>query len=144
MKDLTESLVMKPALKKSEKEVEDERKREFETFGFYLSNHPASKYNDKNITKLENIAQKFDQYIKCIVLIEQIRVIETKKKEAMAFIEASDETKNSDFVAFPKIYPQLNGLKKNDLVLIEGRVTKRYDKYQINIINIKKQLGVRI
>ncbi len=137
--DLDESLVLKPTLKKVEKEEMDNRTREFEMFGFYISNHPSSKYNDPSIMKLENIKAHFDSYVKCVVMIENIRRIETKKKEPMAFLSCSDETHSADFVVFKNVYPLLNNLAKNDFVWIEGRVTKRFDNYQINVINITKQ-----
>lgn len=139
MKDI--DIVMKPTLKRVEDKTTDERKREYDTFGFYLSNHPASKYNSKEITKLENIEVKFDKFIKCVVIVENIRQIETKKKEPMAFIHGSDETGSRDFVVFANVFPLLNGIQKNDLILIEGKVTKRFDKYQINVSNITRSKG---
>lgn len=139
IKEMDDDLIIKPTLKRVEEKDTDERKREIETFGFYLSNHPSSKFNHPNITKLETMEKHFDKMIKCVVVIEQIRSIETKKKEPMAFIQASDETECKDFVVFPKIYPLIQGLKKNDLILVEGRVTKRLDKYQINVTNITRQ-----
>ena len=57
----------------------------------------------------------------------------------MAFVHASDETGSCDFVVFHNVFPLLNQLNKNDLVLIEGRVTKRFDKFQMNVTNIIKQ-----
>lgn len=139
LEEVEDNIVMKPALKQAKGEEEDERERELQTFGFYLSNHPSSKFNAPDITKLEQIEKKFDQYIKCIVVIDNIRSIETKRKEPMAFIHASDETKDADFVAFSNTYPLLKNIQKNDLVQIEGKVTKRFDKYQINVTNIMKQ-----
>ncbi len=131
--------VSKPKLFPVEEETIDEKEIEFRTFGFYISNHPATKYIDKSITKLENISKNFDKYIKCVVVIESIRQIETKQKVPMAFIKASDETAESDFVLFHQCISFIKDLKKNDLVLIEGKVTKRFDKYQIEIHNIIKQ-----
>lgn len=139
IKDMADTLVMKPTLKRVSTEEDDERKRELDTFGFYLSNHPSSKFNAPDITKLENIEKKFDKYIKCIVVIESIRTIETKRKEPMAFVHASDETVGADFVVFTNMYSLLTNIRKNDLVQIEGKVTKRFDKYQINVTNIIKQ-----
>jgi len=137
--DLDASFVMKPNLKRSNEEEVDDRTREMATFGFFLSNHPSSKYQDITITKLEKIAEKFDKYVKCVVVIEGIRKIETKKKEPMAFVHASDESGDMDFVVFSSVYPLLSKIEKNDLVLIEGKVSKRFDKYQINVTNITKQ-----
>ncbi len=139
VKDLDESLVMKPSIKAYPEDSEDDlRQKEYEAFGFYITNHPASKFKDSTITKLENIKTYFDKNIKTVVLIEKINKIKTKNNEEMAFILGSDETSSADFVIFPKQKVLLETLKKGDLVLIFGRVTKRFDKYQININNIIK------
>ena len=56
----------------------------------------------------------------------------------MAFLSGSDETQSADFVVFKNAYSFLTGLTKNDFVKIEGKVTKRFDNYQINVMNITK------
>lgn len=139
VKDLDESLVMKPSIKEyKEDSEEDLRQKEYEAFGFYITNHPSSKFKDSTITKLENIKQYFDKNIKTVVLIEKIHKIKTKNNEEMAFLTVSDETGNADYVIFPKQKNLLDDLKKGDLVMAFGRVTKRFDKYQVNINNILK------
>ena len=139
VKDLDESLVMKPTIKEySDLDEEDLRQKEYDAFGFYITNHPASKFKDNTITKLEDIKKHFDKNIKTVVLIERINKIKTKNNEEMAFLTASDETGVADFVIFPKQKVLLETIKKGDLILVFGRVTKRFDKYQININNILK------
>lgn len=131
-------LQLAPILKEYE-DVEIKNKRELDSFGFYITNHPASVYQDKSIMKLKNIMAFFDKYIRCIVLIENIKKTKTKNNDDMAFMEASDETGSSSFVIFKKQISLLSDLKVGDIVLIEGRVTKRFDKYQINVNNITKK-----
>jgi len=139
VKDLDESLVMKPLIKEYSEDSEDVlRQKEFESFGFYITNHPASKFIDNTITKLNDIKNHFDKNIKTVVLIERINVIKTKNNEDMAFLTASDETGNAEFIIFPKQKMLLENIKKGDLILVFGKVTKRFDKYQININNIIK------
>ena len=139
VKDLDESLVMKPSVKEYPEDSDDVlRSNEYDAFGFYITNHPASKFKDKTITKLENINKMFDRTIKSVVLIEKINKIKTKNNEDMAFITASDETGVSDFVVFPKQKALLDDIKKGDVIMAFGRVTKRFDKYQVNINNILK------
>jgi len=139
VKDLDESLVMKPSIKEYSEDSEDDlRQKEYEAFGFYITNHPASKFKDSTITKLENVEKNFDKNIKTVVLIEKIHKIKTKNNEEMAFISGSDETATQDFVIFPKQKSLLDNIKKGDLILVFGHVTKRFDKYQININNILK------
>lgn len=141
MSALDESFVMKPSLEAKEEYEEDIlREKEYESYGFYLNNHPVSKYIDKNIIKIESVDKYFDKHIKCVVLVENIRTIKTKKGDNMAFVTASDETGDIDFVAFPTAYYMIAPLKKNDIISVQGRVTKRFDNYQINIdfLNIVK------
>lgn len=136
--DLDESLVMKP-----DYEVVDEygdtelMGRELNTFGYFVTNHPASKYTD-GIMKIKDIKKYFDKYVDSVVIINSIRKIKTKKAEDMGFIMGSDETDTCDFIIFPKNNKYLTYLKKDDLVKIRGQVTRRIDKYQIVVSNIEK------
>lgn len=137
--DLDESLVMKPIMEEKD-EYQDSilMSKELEVFGYYVTNHPSSKYNGKDILKLENIEKFFDKNIKTVVIINNIRKIRTKNNEEMAFVLASDETASKDFVIFPKKIHLLNNFKKNDLCIIYGKVEKRIDMYQIIISNVEK------
>lgn len=135
---IEEPLIPKPMIKKSDEEI-DENKKEYESYGFYISNHPVSRYNGVGIQKLINVTNCFDKYVRCVVLIESIKYAKTKKNEDMAFIIASDETASQSFVVFSKQIRLLDDLKVNDIAEFQGRVTKRYDKYQININNIIKK-----
>lgn len=133
-----ESFIPLPILKQGEEEY-DENKLELTSYGFYISNHPTSKYTGAGIEKLKNIEILFDKYTRFVVLIESIRKTKTKTGEEMAFIEASDDTGTSTFVVFAKQIRLLDDLKIKDIVEMQGRVTKRYDKYQINVNNIIKK-----
>ena len=131
-------LLARPILKR----IEEERslhKLELTSYGFYISNHPASKYTSSNIQKLRDISTYFDKYIRTIVLIEKITRTKTKKNEEMAFVEASDETGITTFVVFSRQIRLLDDLKVQEVCEIQGRVTKRFDKYQINVNNIIKK-----
>ncbi|MEG0977029.1 MAG: DNA polymerase III subunit alpha [Bacilli bacterium] len=115
------------------------REKEIEAFGFFISNHPASKYLD-GVMKLCDMKKYLFKKVKCIVLIESIKRIKTKKNDDMAFFTASDETSTGEFTVFPKDYKMLDEINNFDLVLIDGEVTKRFDKYQIIVNNIKKRV----
>ena len=54
----------------------------------------------------------------------------------MAFITASDETIQNDYVLFD--INLIKDIKVGDLVLINGLVERRMDKYQIVINTISK------
>lgn len=136
--DVDSPLLLKPILKEYE-EQELQNKLELESYGFYITNHPASIYQSDAIMKLKNIENFFDKYVRCVVLIESIRKTKTKTGEEMAFIEASDETGISSFVVFARQIRLIDDLKPKQIAEIQGRVTKRYDKYQINVNNIIKK-----
>ncbi len=135
--NLDESLIMKPTMEYHEEEEESIlMTNELDSYGFYVSNHPASKYSGNDIIKLENATKFFDKYIKTIVIINSIYKIKTKNGEEMAFVEASDETGSMTYVIFPKRKQFLSLLEKNKLYEITGQVTRRMDKYQIVISSV--------
>ena len=137
--DLDESLVEKPMiLEIDEYESNELMEQEYDSYGFYISNHPSSKYITKDIVKLSKIKEFFNKIIKCVVIINNVHEIKTKKGDRMAFLECSDETGTLEFVLFPKGIQMLNDIKKNDLVQINGVVTRRFDKYQVTINKISK------
>lgn len=113
-------------------------KKEKEVLGFFITNHPASFYNKNNIMKLENIKTYFDQFVKCVVLVTKIFMVETKKGEKMYFVTAEDETRIGDFVIFPRKNALMSKFKRNDLILVTGKVEKRKNDYQIVVSNIEK------
>ena len=130
-------LVRIPNIKEYDEYSEDELiKKEQELYGFYISNHPISKYN--NSVKLNNITSYFDKVIDIVVYIEEIKTIKTKKDENMAFIVGSDEYAKKDFIVFPNKYNLVVQLKRKDIVRIVGKVERRVNKYQIVVDKIKK------
>ena len=56
----------------------------------------------------------------------------------MAFITASDETDSIDLVVFPKAYYMISNISIGDIITVQGKVTKRFDSYQINIDFLNK------
>ena len=73
-------------------------------FGFYLVNHPTTNYfaKESNCISLENIKDYFNKEIDTIILVEKVKVINTKKGDKMAFLTGSDEATMLDFTLFPK------------------------------------------
>lgn len=135
--DLDESLVMKPNYDIEEEYSDTElMMRELNTFGYYVTNHPSSKYQE-GIMKIQNIRNYFDKFVDTVVIIGSIRKIKTKKGEDMGFMSGSDETGTADFIIFPKNNQFLNSFRKDDFVKIRGQVTRRNDKFQIVVSNIE-------
>lgn len=136
--DLDESLVMKPNYDYVNEFSDTElMNRELNTFGYYVTNHPASKYQD-GIMKIQNIEKYFDKYVDAVVIIGSVRKIKTKKAEDMGFMAGSDETGTADFIIFPKNNKFLTMFRKDDFVKIRGQVTRRNDKFQIVVSNMEK------
>ena len=75
--------------------------------------------------------------IKTIVLVEKIRVIKTSKGENMSFITCSDEENTLEFICFPKTYNLYNGISRGDVILVDGKVEKRLNEFQIIINKIE-------
>ena len=128
---------MKPILEiKEEFDKQELMNKEREVFGFYLSNNPITDYKAKysNIINLEDVKDYFDKQVNLIIMVDRIKEIITKKQEKMCFIVGSDEIATCDFTLFPKIYLENNKIKIGDILLVNGKVEKRYDSYQI-IVN---------
>ncbi len=137
VKDLDESLVMKPEIKKV-KEFQSSflLDKQKDLIGFYLTGHPASNYYEDGTTYLKDISRYLNRNIKTIVYVESIRKIKTKKGEDMAFIEASDESSSSEYVLFPKAY-KMYEVNAKDIIKVFGTVEKRLSSYQIVINSLE-------
>ena len=117
-------------------------KQEFDTFGFYLSAHPVSKYKEANDLSTLNLEDYAGKYINIVLEIINIKEIITKNNDVMAFVKACDEYKQIDLTLFPKIYKDNNNLKPHDIINVYGKVEKRLDNYQMvasKIVNLKKE-----
>ena len=110
--------------------------KEFEIFGFYVSNHPVTSYKEKYGTiDLVDISNYFDKVINIVVYVDRVKEVDTKKGDKMCFVTGSDEVSSIDVVFFPKIYN--NDICIHDILYLNGRVEKRNDEYQfvVNKIN---------
>ena len=139
-KDIDPSLVMLPDMEEK-KEYEDSYllEKEKEVFGFYLSNHPTTMYKKDNpyAISLNKIPEFFSKTVDTLILVDKIKVINTKKGDKMAFITGSDESATADFTLFPKIYRLYENIEKGDLLKIRGTVEKRLDQFQVVVQKVK-------
>ena len=110
--------------------------REIEVFGTYLSNHPVTSLKSKiKAINLKDIANYYDKRVIALIYVEKVKKIQTKNNKEMIFITGSDETDICEFVLFPKEFCDIINYS---IYMIEGKVEKRFDKYQIIINRIKK------
>ena len=115
--EVDDALDMKPELSLVEEESDEEKRiNEYNALGFYLTNHPASKYKTQ-VVKSNEINKFYDKIINVIGLVEKITTIKTKKNEDMAFITLSDEYGNMDITLFPKQFNLLS-LNESSFLLI--------------------------
>lgn len=136
---IDESLVEKPEISIKEEYSENELlNREYELLGFYIKNHPVTKYKRNNMCLLKNISAYFDKIINVVVMIDSIKEAQTKKKEKMAFLTVSDEYKKVTVVIFPNTYKSSFGIKKGDIIKITGKVEKRMSDFQLVANKIEK------
>lgn len=137
--EIDESLVGIPEIIESEEYSENYLlEEEYKLFGFYLKNHPVTKYKRDNMCNLKNISSYFDKIVNLIVMIDSLKEIQTKNKEKMAFLTISDEYNKMTAVIFPKIYKYSFGIKKGDIINVTGRVEKRMSTFQLVVNKIEK------
>ena len=140
--ELGKDFVLKPEINQEDEFAREELiNNEKECFGFYLSNHPVSFYkNQFNAINLVDLEKYYNKRVTCVVMIDKIKEIITKKGEKMSFLTCSDEEENVDVTVFPNLHDKVLELSKNDIVKIDGRVERR-NNYSIianNIVNVKE------
>ena len=124
--------IEEPIIDAVEEYTKDELiKQEFDIFGFYISNHPVSKYKRENTITTLNLKENDNKYINIVLEIQNIKEIITKTNDVMAFIRACDEFKQIDITVFPKLYEENKNLNKHDIILVQAKVEKRLDNYQL-------------
>lgn len=143
IKDLDEEFVLLPELEMKEEYSKQELlKRELDIIGLYISDNPITQYKQKlkNQVNLINIANYFDKIVDMIGVIDYVKEIDTKKGDKMCFIKISDELASVDGVIFPNKYQTIGEIKKDVTVKINGKVEKRFDKFQV-IVNYIEYLN---
>jgi len=131
-KDLDESFVIKPEIKIEQDYSKNElMKNEYELFGFYLQNHPITKYRRDGVCLLNDVQKYFDKYITIIGLVENIKEIKTKNKEMMSFLTISDEYSKLSVILFPRVYEQFKNIESGNVYKIFGKIERRMNNYQM-------------
>ncbi len=129
--------LLKPVLEyKEEYKKQELLQREYEVIGTYLSEHPVLQYKNKykciNINDINNHFNKTGYFI---IIADKFKKIVNKNYQDMGFLTGSDETGTIDFILFSNVYTDI---EINKLYIIEGKVEKRFDKYQVIVVKIKK------
>ena len=117
-------------------------KGEYDIFGFYISNHPVTKYKNKDDFNTLMIPGNVNKRITIILEVVNKKEITTKKNDVMAFVRAGDEYRVVDLTLFPDVYKESNDIEKRDIIKVTGVVEKRLSNYQIvvsKISNLSKE-----
>ena len=141
LKDLDESLVDKPIINIEEEYSSEEiSKKEIDVFGFYLTNHPVTKYKAQysDIIDANDIDKYFDKVVNVVIYVNRVNTILTKKNTNMSFISGVDDTDEIDIVVFPDQYDLISNISKGNILLVTGRIEKRMSKYQLVLEKVKK------
>lgn len=115
-------------------------KMEKESIGMYISGHPLDKYSDLikkySIDTCLNVNNSKKYFNNCSVkiagIVENIKIINTKIKEKMAFVKLSDNTGSIECVFFPeKLKKYGNILYKDKVILVFGNLSVDGDKKKL-------------
>lgn len=110
---------------------------EYDIFGFYFTKHPVSEYSNNKYIKIKDMDKYFDKYINTVLLVERVKEVNTKNNDKMLFVTGCDEVSSIDIVMFPKIYSLYSDLKAGDVIELNGKVEKRFDKLQLVVSELK-------
>lgn len=109
---------------------------EKDSLGFYISTHPIvearSYWQEVNATCRELKQMREGTYVKMIGMIEEVKVIRTKKGEQMAFVQLQDEYSSVSVTLFPQVFQLVQDMLQEDQILyIEGSLELRFGKPQV-------------
>lgn len=106
---------------------------EKEALGFYISGHPLNAYKDKFIElKVTSTADLLEVYDKQDVIIggmiRDCKRIQTKKGDAMGYLNIEDMSGNIEVVVFPETFQESQDLLSLDAPIIISGHTDKTDK----------------
>jgi DNA polymerase-3 subunit alpha len=111
--------------------------KEKEVLGFYLSGHPLAEFR----SLLEKIAPGGTAQLNdlpgdshCILggVIEEIRVIRSRKGEPLHFLRLEDYTGSVEVIVFAEVYGKFEKyLFKGAVVLVRGRIARELDQVRL-------------
>lgn len=112
-------------------------REERELLGAYLSGHPLDQYsfamNRPGVRTIGALSvQAKDQTVKVVGMILDLKRIQTKKGDPMAFLTIEDKTAQIEVVVFPQVFAKHAELmEKERLIVLEGRLDHQDDAIKI-------------
>jgi DNA polymerase-3 subunit alpha len=119
-------------------------KWEKELLGVYVSGHPLDRFRErfeKRNVSIKKIKEDLHEGMTVVVggIVEEAKVIFTKKGDHMAFLRLADFTSSIETVVFPKLFTQHKDLLEVDKCLaIKGKISKRNGETSLIIEGIKE------
>lgn len=117
---------------------------EKDLLGLYISGHPLDDYKEK-IEKFGTLIKKIREEVKVGVpvtvaaIVDDIRVVTTKKGDRMAFIKVSDFSGTIDGVVFSKLFEGTKDiLIKDTIIALSGKVSSRNGEKSITLETFKR------
>ena len=129
---------------KPEATMKDRLLWEKELLGLYISGHPLDAYREK-IQKFGTPIKKLRTEVKIgmpiilAAIVDDVRIINTKKGDRMAFLKLSDDTGAIEAVVFSKLYEaHREDLINDTIIAFQGKVSERNGTRSIMIESLKK------
>ncbi len=121
---------------------------EKELLGFYVSEHPLKNLlqmnQDPDVVTLGQLADKKGK-VSVIVMINNIKLVVTKKGDAMAILQLEDLTHQIKAVVFPKSYEEVKQhITENAILQISGKIEKDGEEIQIIVDTAKPVEAVEV
>ena len=113
---------------------------EKDALGVILSDSPLKHYENKvGEVKISNFYElKENDTANILVLFRNVKKITTKTNKSMCFIEAYDDFEDIDITVFSENYEKyidlINKLKKNDVILINGKLSKNFKTQELSFV----------
>ncbi len=135
-----------PTLRLNEAPAADMRDKlawEKELLGLYVSGHPLERFRDvinkKDIDiKRALLNNKDGSSVVLAVIINEVRIVQTKNNEAMAFITIADFSGSAEAVVFPRTYREFRELIAADKCLaVKATINTRNGERSFAIERIK-------
>jgi DNA polymerase-3 subunit alpha len=116
---------------------------EKELLGLYISGHPLDKYREiiekKEIDITKALSQKEGSSFVLAVIINEVRTIQTKNNETMAFVSIADFHGIAEAVVFPRVYKEFKELITQDsCVAVKVTLNERNGEKSFIIDRMKK------
>lgn len=114
-----------PIVNKHDEDLKTKYENEYNALNILLSGSLLANYkNNINKLKIKPLIEQINNfsYINIAVIVKEIRLIKTKKKQNMAILQVQDDTSSIEVVVFPRTYNEYQKLLiKDKALLIYGR-----------------------